>query len=263
MTPVNRGLPWPKPEVSNGQLDFCRDGALWRKVSVGPFPKKPWPTWGLGVTDLRHRPRNKSMVAGRLMRHAIYEATKMIRKLPCEHKIGMCRCPYERFYYYQEPHQRWQPWLLALLASTKTREGANMLEASLIFHFERTLENNPNNINWTTSCDYGGEGPTDEAEARTEHYVYLALRPIPDDTDGEPRLHQPIGDTSGLDVAHLGRMLAADGNADLAAALSAHLSEEEQLIASIVCRVHRTNPNFDWTTLVGGPAQSSAESAHS
>ena len=65
------------------------------------------------------------------------------------------------------------------------------------------------------------------------------------------RLHQPIGDTSGLDVDGLARLLAADGDADLAAALSAHLSDEEQLIASIVCRVHRTNPNFDWTTLIG------------
>ena len=78
------------------------------------------------------------MVAGRLKPHAIYEATKMIRKLPCEHKIGMCRCPYERFMFYQEPDQRWNPWLLALLASTTTREGANMMEASLILYFETT-----------------------------------------------------------------------------------------------------------------------------
>ena len=127
-----------------------------------------------------------------------------------------------------------------------------MMEASLILHFERTCENNPNNISWTTSCDYGGEGPTDEAEARIEHYVYLALRPIPSDahdefSGGEPRLHQPIDEFND----GLARLLAADGDADLAAALSDHLSDEEQLIASIVCRVHRTNPNFDWATLIG------------
>ena len=99
----------------------------------------------------------------------------MIRKIPCTHKIGMCRCPYERFMYYQE--QDWQPWLMCLLASTSTREAAYMLEASLIRHFETTGLNMKNNYNWTVSQDYGGEGPTHKDDAHNEHWVYVVLHP--------------------------------------------------------------------------------------
>ena len=63
--------------------------------------------------------------------------------------------------------------------------------------------------------------------------VYFAMKPMPSTVDEEPRLHQPIGHTSGLDVDGLARLLAADGSADLATALSAHLSEEERLIAVV------------------------------
>ena len=117
------------------------------------------------------------------MRHAISEATKMIRMVACDHKIGMCLCPYERFHFYQEPDSRWNPWLIALLASTKTRERANMMEASLILHFETTGINIEHNFNWTTATDYGGEGPTRDHEAHLEHFVYLALKPLPQPVD--------------------------------------------------------------------------------
>ena len=76
------------------------------------------------------------MVAGRLLRHALRAAIHLIRGIPCEHKVGMCRCPYDRFNYYQEDDSQWSPWLLALLASTTTREGAYMMEASLILQLE-------------------------------------------------------------------------------------------------------------------------------
>ena len=109
----------------------------------------------------------------------------MIREEPCEHKIGMCRCPRERFLFYQEEGSKWKPWLMALLASTATREGAYMMEASLILQLEQRATNIDNNINWTTSCDYGGEGPKHDGEAHLEHFVYLAVVPL-------PRLHQPV-----------------------------------------------------------------------
>ena len=118
------------------------------------------------------------MVAGRILRHAVQTAIRMIRETRCEHKIGMCRCPYERFFFYQE-NSRWNPWLLALLASTATKEGAHIMEASLILQLEDKAVNIENNINWTTSCDYGGEGPNPREEAHIEHYVYLALKPLP------------------------------------------------------------------------------------
>ena len=102
----------------------------------------------------------------------------MIQMATCEHKIGMCHCPYERFHYYQEPSSQWNPWLVALLACTKTREGANMMEASLILHFETIALNIAGNFNWTTAHDYGGEGPPCVHEAHLEHFVYLALKPL-------------------------------------------------------------------------------------
>ena len=126
------------------------------------------------------------MVAGRILRHALQAAMKMIRDTRCEHKIGMCRCPYDRFFFYQEPDSRWKPWLLALLASTTTREGANIMEASLIFQLEDKSVNIEHNMNWTTSCDYGGEGPNHATdEAHLEHYVYLAVKPLPRRLDYE------------------------------------------------------------------------------
>ena len=119
------------------------------------------------------------------MRHAVAQAMRMVGGVACEHKIGMCRCPHDRFFFYQAPDSRWKPWLLALLASTTTREGANIMEASLILQLEQRATNIDNNINWTTSCDYGGEGPKWEGEAHIEHFVYLAVVPL-------PRLDQPV-----------------------------------------------------------------------
>ena len=60
-----------------------------------------------------------------------------------------------------------------------------MIEASLILELERLETNIGNNINWTISCDYGGERPKHDFEAHLEHFVYLALVPL-------PRLHQPV-----------------------------------------------------------------------
>ena len=54
-----------------------------------------------------------------------------------------------------------------------------MMEASLILHLEEKRLNIEHNLNWTTSCDYGGEGPKGLAEAHLEHYVYLAVKPLP------------------------------------------------------------------------------------
>ena len=177
------GVPWDMPGISTG-FDHVGDGAKWRSIAVAEHYKMPWPLWGRGVIDLR--PKTKSdMVAGRLLRHARATAVKMIRGERCEHKIGMCRCPYERFFYYQEADSKWKPWLLVLLASTTTREGANMMEASLTLQLEQMELNIDNNINWTTSCDYGGEGPKHDDEAHREHFVYLAVAPL-------PRLIRPI-----------------------------------------------------------------------
>ena len=86
----------------------------------------------------------------------------------------MCHCPYERF---QEPNSRWSPSLIALLASTSTREGASILEASLILHFECTAVNIAHNRNWKTSSAYSCEGPNRDSEAH-EHFVYIAVKPV-------------------------------------------------------------------------------------
>ena len=118
------------------------------------------------------------MVAGRLLRHAIEEAKRIINMVACEHKIGMCKCPYEKFMFYQDDEAEWQPWLMCLLGSTCNREGSFFLEASLIYEFERSNTNIENNINWLKSCDYGGEGPRAEEDADEEHFVYLAVAAI-------------------------------------------------------------------------------------
>ena len=103
----------------------------------------------------------------------------------CEHKIGMRRCPHERFFFYQGEAPKWKPWIIALLASTTTREGANIMEGSLIPELEQRSINIEDNINWTTACDYGGEGPKHGGEAHLEHFEYLAVVPL-------PRLDQPV-----------------------------------------------------------------------
>ena len=53
------------------------------------------------------------------------------------------------------------------------------MEASLIYQLEQKAVNIEHNINWTTSCDYGGEGSNCDDEAHLEHYVYLAVKPLP------------------------------------------------------------------------------------
>ena len=179
--------------------DHVADGALWRCIAVKETWKQPWPMWGRGVVDLRPL---KPMVAGKLLRHAIREVVRVVNMTACEHKIGMCRCPHERFMSYQASDAPWQPWLMCLLGSTSTREGSWLLEASLILAIEVNLLNIANNVNWTTSCDYGGEGPRAREEARAEHFVYLALKPLHVNQDSgcispsvepTPLLHHPIG----------------------------------------------------------------------
>ena len=141
----------------------------------------------------------------------------MIRSARCQHKIGMCRCPYDRFCQYQEHNSRWSPWLLALLASTTTREGASIMEASLILQLEEKAVNIENNLNWTTSCDYGGEGPKGNDVAHLEHYVYLAVKPLPwrpeDDAAAASahRHEQHLGEDEAAAVSaeHLGERAAA------------------------------------------------------
>ena len=132
---------------------------------------------GRGIVDLRPHCR-VPMVAGKLLRRAMGEAKRTIRMTACEHKIGMCKSPYDRFMFYQSDESSWQPWVMCLLGSTTTREGPFFLEASLIYEFERGSTNIDNNINWLRSCDHGGEGPRADDEAYEEHVVYLAARPI-------------------------------------------------------------------------------------
>ena len=170
-------LPFPRPPISKG-YDHVGDGKLWRNIAVPQHGKNPWPKWGRGVVDLRPV-LHSTMVVGRLMRHALRETRRIIKMVACEHKIGMCRCPHERFMMYQEDDRPWLPWLMGLLASTTTREGAWYLEAGLILSLEANSVNMANNINWTRSCDYGGEGPRPEAEAHVQHYVYVAVKPVP------------------------------------------------------------------------------------
>ena len=186
-TPAKGSMRDMQPPVSNGDLYVLRppistghhhvlDGALWRTVAIKEKPKIPWTCWGRGIVDLR--PTGRHMVAGRLLRHAISEAKRIISQVPCQHKIGMCKCSFERFMMYQHDESEWQPWVLCMLATTTTREGAFMMEASIILEFEKSTNNRDNNINWIKSCDYGGEGPKPPTDAHAEHVVYLAVLPI-------------------------------------------------------------------------------------
>ena len=86
------------------------------------------------------------------------------------------------------------------------------MDAGIILHFETIDLNTQNNYNWTTSCDYGGEGPNPREEAHLEHYVYLALKPLPrrpEDEAAAASAHQH--------EEHLG---------ERAAAVSAHPDDE-------------------------------------
>ena len=77
---------------------------------------------GRGVVDLRP---DVPMVAGRLLRQAVTTAKRIINKVACEHKVGMCICPHRRFIGYTEQgDHKFQPRLMCLLASTSTKEEA-------------------------------------------------------------------------------------------------------------------------------------------
>ena len=114
---------YPRPPISTGQFNVVQDGAPWRTILVKEKAKQVWPRWGRGVVDLRGHGR-VPMVAGRILRHAIAEASRIIRMTACEHKVGMCKCPHARFMFYQSDESEWQPWVLCLLASTNTREAS-------------------------------------------------------------------------------------------------------------------------------------------
>ena len=231
------------------------------------------------------------MDPGRVLRHAMDQAEKMILKQPCTHKIGMCRCPYERFMYYQDAvDPPWQPWLLCLLASTSTREGAWMLEASLISHFEITGLNMHNNYNWTIGSDPRRESHKDGAEVHAEHYVYLALHPAlitsyhltaasaPELPAGEhfgdlfdaidlpaASAHPPLeviraNPPVDPDILHRCILLTErcccpyDRHVtlvDLLEAAAEYLDKDDQFAAFAIASKLRRNPHFDWAELIG------------
>ena len=87
-----------------------------------------------------------------------------------------------------------------------------MLEASLILQLEDKAINIANNMNWTTSCDYGGEGPKKDGETHLEHYVYLALKPL-----GQRHEDEAAAASAHQHEEHLG---------ERAAAASAHQHDE-------------------------------------
>lgn len=163
-----------RPPISTG-FHHVLDAARWRSVAIKEKARLPWPTWVRGVLDLRP---HRAMVAGKLLRHAVVEAKRIIRMTACEHKVGMCKCLYDRFMLYQDNESSWQPWVVCLLASTTTREGSFFLEAALIYELERGHTNIAHNNNWVKSCDYGGEVPRAAGEAHEEHVVYMAVKPI-------------------------------------------------------------------------------------
>ena len=69
---------------------------------------------------------------------------------------------------------------MALLASTPTRGVADIMEASIIFHLEYSGLNIENNYNYRMSMGYTRY--VCEDEAHREHYVYLAVKPLPPQT---------------------------------------------------------------------------------
>ena len=103
-----------------------------------------------------------------------------------------------------------------------------MLEASLILHFEHTTVNQAYNYNWTTSCNYGGEGSRSEAH---EYFIYIALKP----------LCPPVGRFAAAASANYGEMYR-DVDRDvqqfpppyLARSFYGLLSDEELLLVSDV-----------------------------
>ena len=119
------------------------------------------------------------------MWHAVHEAMRMIREVPCEHHVGMCRCPYERYEFYWRPDSRrpFKPWVMALLACTSTLEGAIMMQAGIMYHIEATRLNRANSYNCMTcdenSADFGAEDVNLKSHAaHRQHYVYIALKPL-------------------------------------------------------------------------------------
>ena len=160
------------------------------------------------------------MPAGLLVRHAVAQAMKMVGGVACEHHIGTCHCPYERFHLYQEPNSQWRPSLIALLASTNTQEGARILESSLILHFECTAVNIEHNYNLKTRSAYRYSDPSESGPRY--HFVYIAVKQLPPTAaaaSAHPPL-EPIGDMtqnregtrpSSIAVEGLARHLLEDG----------------------------------------------------
>ena len=166
----------PDRTLSSG-YDNNGDGAAWRELAVAENAWRPWTEWDRGICDVRPY---KPMVVGRLIRHAFERCKKILRSAPCEHKIGMCRCPKTRFMFYQES-ETWVPEMMFLIGSTSTREGAFFMEAAMIWKMEDEELNIDHNINYHVSLDKGGEGPRLEAEMHNEHFVYIAVKPLRQD----------------------------------------------------------------------------------
>ena len=135
-----------------------------------------WWTWRNGIIDIRVLFKVSVRAAeGTRLREAVKACRWVLKRHPCQFKVGMARELGVRWVHYlEDAATRWCPTHIFLLAEVRGREAAGYLEAALIavmadLDVDQELNQNIHNR------DYGGTGPRHPEFLDHQYYIYLAV----------------------------------------------------------------------------------------
>ena len=174
---VRHGLPAPIADSSDSDPRSKYRSEDWRQFRVPLFRDRNWWTWEHGIIDLRVMYTMSERAAeGTRLREAVKGCRWVIKRHPCEFKIGMARELGVRWSQYLEnAEDKWCPTHLFLLAEVRGREAVGYLESALIALVADLDVDEELNRNLQTR-DRGGTGPRPPELLDHQYYVYLAVK---------------------------------------------------------------------------------------
>ena len=166
-------LPLPLPTT----VDTAADE--WTEFKVYMRPDNKWWTWDRGIIDIRLRSGAAAQVSeGSQFRRAFSDIQWVLRRHPCEFKVGITGHIAKRWCSYNQPSSTWVPSHLFFLLMVPGRIAAGYVEGGLICACESLdLDHGRFNINLRHK-DSGGTGANNGEFAEDDHFIYLAVRPV-------------------------------------------------------------------------------------
>jgi hypothetical protein len=166
----------PAQSTIDPNADYTEE---WRSYRVYLDRDKRWWEWERGIIDLRALfPTSRTAVAGTQLNVGFDACAWVLRRHPCEFKIGMARTLGSRWELYRSSSATWTPSHLFIVLHVRGRDAVGFAEAGLIGMLYACGEYDDDlNMNHRNN-DRGGSGPRHECELDDWFWVYLATMSV-------------------------------------------------------------------------------------